>query len=334
MGSNKIRVAINGFGRIGRLTFRRLMEVDNVEVVAINDLAPVGTLTHLLKYDSIHGQLIQDVGYDDSAIRIEGKSFLVYQEKDPAQLPWKELNIEYIIESTGLFRSRETASKHIEAGAKKVIISAPATGDIKTVVLGINESILDENDQIVSNASCTTNCLAPLVKVLDEKFGVEKGYISTIHAYTSDQNIHDAPHKDLRRARAAAMSIIPTTTGAAAAVGKVIPSMNGKLNGIAMRVPVSDGSITDFTAIVKRDTTTDEVNAAFKAAAENELKGILEYTELPLVSIDIIGNSHSSILDSDLTSVNGNLVKVVSWYDNEYGYACRTCDLLAYMAKL
>ncbi len=334
MGSNKIRVAINGFGRIGRLTFRRLMEVDNVEVVAINDLAPVGTLAHLLKYDSIHGQLSQDVGYDDSAIRIEGKSFLVYQEKDPAQLPWKELNIEYIIESTGLFRSRETASKHIEAGAKKVIISAPATGDIKTVVLGINESILDENDQIVSNASCTTNCLAPLVKVLDEKFGVEKGYISTIHAYTSDQNIHDAPHKDLRRARAAAMSIIPTTTGAAAAVGKVIPSMNGKLNGIAMRVPVSDGSITDFTAIVKRDTTTDEVNAAFKAAAENELKGILEYTELPLVSIDIIGNSHSSILDSDLTSVNGNLVKVVSWYDNEYGYACRTCDLLAYMAKL
>lgn len=334
MSSQKIRVAINGFGRIGRLTFRNLIDNKSIEIIAINDLAPIETLAHLLKYDSIHGVLDHDVRVENNKLYASSQEIHVSKEADPSKLPWEKLNIDFVIESSGIFRSKESASKHIEAGAKKVIISAPATGDVKTVVLGINEAILNANDLIVSNASCTTNCLAPLVKVLDEKFGIDKGYISTIHAYTSDQKIHDAPHKDLRRARAAAMSIIPTSTGAAAAVGKVIPSMQGKLNGIAMRVPVSDGSITDFTAIVKKNTTAEEVNKAFQDYASNELKGILEYSTLPLVSVDIIGNPHSSIFDSQLTSVNENLVKVVSWYDNEYGYATRTCELISYMSQL
>lgn len=334
MKTDKIRVAINGFGRIGRLTFRHLIKNSTVEVVAINDLAPIETLAHLLKYDSIHGKLDEVISSTDKNITVGSQNISVFKQADPSDLPWKNLDIDFVIEASGFFTSKEGAEKHLDAGAKKVIISAPAKGDVKTIVLGVNESTLTVQDRIVSNASCTTNCLAPLVKVLDEQFGIEKGFISTIHAYTSDQKIHDAPHKDLRRARAAAMSIIPTSTGAAAAVGKVIPAMQGKLDGIAMRVPVPDGSITDFTVIVKRETTTEEVNKAFKNYAENELKGILEYSTLPLVSMDIIGNPHSSILDSDLTAVNGNLIKVVAWYDNEFGYATRTSELVSYMAKL
>lgn len=323
------KVAINGFGRIGRLTFRSLMAMEGVEVVAVNDLTKVETLAHLLKYDSIHGRYPGTVEVSNGALVVDGKHIQVTAERNPTALNWGALGVHTVVESTGVFRSQEEAGMHITAGAKKVIITAPAKGSMKTVVIGVNENTITEEDTVISNASCTTNCLAPMVKVLNDKFGFEKGYITTIHAYTADQNLQDAPHSDLRRARAAAMSMIPTSTGAATAVGLVMPEMKGKLDGQAVRVPTPDGSLTDLTAILKRDVTAEEINAAMKEAAEGDLKGILEYTEDPIVSIDIVGNTHSCIFDASLTSTNGNLVKVLGWYDNEFGYATRVADLVA-----
>lgn len=324
-----IKVAINGFGRIGRVTFRALLNKDNVEVVALNDLTDTKTLAHLLKYDSIHGRFNGTVEAKDDAIVVNGKSIRVLAEKDPAKLPWNELGIDVVLESTGFFTDEEGAGKHITAGAKKVIISAPAKGNIPTVVLGVNSDTLKGDEKIISNASCTTNCLAPVAKVLHENFGIESGYITTTHAYTSDQKLHDAPHRDLRRARAGALSIIPTSTGAARAVGLVLPELKGKLDGIAMRVPTATGSCTDLVCLLKKDVTVEEINAAMKKASENELKNILEYTEDPIVSVDIVGSTYSSVFDAQLTSANGRLVKVVSWYDNEAGYSNRSADLIA-----
>lgn len=332
--NKKVRIAINGFGRIGRLTLRNLLNRPEVEIVAINDLADIETLVHLLNYDSVHGKMETELSISNGYLNIAEQKIKFFQESDPAQLPWAELKVGIVIESTGFFTNEEGAFKHITAGAEKVIISAPAKGNIKTVVLGVNEGSLIKSDRIVSNASCTTNCLAPIVKVVDQAFGIEKGYISTVHAYTSDQNLHDAPHRDLRRSRAAALSIIPTSTGAATAVGKVIPNMKGKLDGIALRVPIPNGSLTDFTAILKTPCSRESLNTLFKNAAENELKGILEYSTAPLVSADIVGNSHSCILDSQLTAANEQLVKLVAWYDNEYAYSCRTADLALYIANL
>ncbi|MBR9861563.1 type I glyceraldehyde-3-phosphate dehydrogenase [bacterium] len=325
-----MKVAINGFGRIGRLAFKCLLEKSNVEVVAINDLTDNATLAHLLKYDSVHGKFNGTVESNDEYLIVNGKQIKATAERDPAALPWAELGVDVVLESTGRFTDRENASKHIQAGAKKVVISAPAKGDIKTVVLGVNDEVIEETDDILSNASCTTNCLAPMVKILDDNWGVEHGFMTTIHAYTADQNLQDAPHKDLRRARAAAYSIVPTSTGAAKAVGLVMPHLQGKLNGNAMRVPIPDGSATDFVATLKSPATAEEVNAAFKKASENgSLKGILEYTEDPIVSIDIVGNPHSCIFDSLSTMVQGNTVKVLGWYDNEAGYSNRVSDLIA-----
>jgi glyceraldehyde 3-phosphate dehydrogenase len=323
------KVAINGFGRIGRLTFRNLVANNRLEVVAINDLTKTEVLAHLLKYDTAHGKFQGTVEHTENSLIINGKSIQVTAIKDPAQLPWGQLGIDVVIESTGLFTDAESLGKHLEAGAKKVVISAPATGDCKTVVLGVNDDIIDGTETILSNASCTTNCLAPMVKVLDEAFGLESGFMTTIHAYTSDQNLQDAPHKDLRRARAAAYSIVPTSTGAAKAVGLVLPHMKGKLNGNAMRVPIPDGSVTDFTCTLKNAATVEQVNAAMKAAAEGPMKGILEYNTDPIVSIDIVGNTHSCIFDAELTQVIGNTVKIVGWYDNETGYSARVADLIA-----
>lgn len=324
----KIKVAINGFGRIGRLTFRALLGRDNVEVVAVNDLTDNKTLAHLLKYDSVHGRFDGTVSYDENSLTVNGTRIAVLAERDPKLLPWKDMNIDVVLESTGRFVDEAGAGQHITAGCKKVVISAPATGNIPTVVLGVNEDTLTGSETIISNASCTTNCLAPMAKVLDDAFGIEKGYITTVHAYTSDQNLQDAPHKDLRRARAAALSIIPTSTGAAKAVGLVLPQLKGKLDGIAMRVPVPDGSTTDLTVILKKEVTKEQINDAMKAAAEGPLKGIIEFSTDPLVSIDIVGNPHSCVFDSQLTSANGSLVKVVGWYDNEFGYSTRTADLI------
>ena len=322
------RVAINGFGRIGRLTFKALLQKENIEVVAINDLTDTATLAHLLKYDSVHGKFDGTVAATENGIVVNGNKIRIYAEREPKNLPWGDLNIDVVLESTGHFVDEEGAGQHIAAGVRKVVISAPAKGNIPTVVLGVNENTLTGKETIMSNASCTTNCLAPMAKVLDDAFGIERGYISTIHAYTADQRIQDAPHKDLRRARSGAVSIIPTSTGAAKAVGLVLPHLKGKLDGIALRVPIPDGSLTDLTAVVKRNVTAEEVNAAMKAAAEGSMKGILEYTEDPIVSIDIVGNPHSNIFDSQLTSAQGNLVKVVGWYDNEAGYSHRTADLI------
>ncbi len=324
-----IKVAINGFGRIGRLTFKALLQKDNVEVVAINDLTDTATLAHLLKYDSVHGRFDGTVTSAEGMIIVNGKEIKVSAIKEPAQLPWRALGVDVVLESTGRFVDEASAGGHIQAGAKKVIISAPAKGKIPTVVLGVNEEILTGNETIISNASCTTNCLAPMAKVLDDNFGIEKGFITTIHAYTADQNLQDAPHKDLRRARAAAYSIVPTTTGAAKAVGLVLPKLKGKLDGLAMRVPIPDGSLTDLTVVLQKEATVEEINAAMKKAAANEMKGYLEYIEDPIVSIDIIGNPHSCIFDAALTSVHGNLAKIVGWYDNEAGYSNRTADLIA-----
>ncbi len=323
------KIAINGFGRIGRMCFRSLIENKEIDIIAINDLTDVKTLAHLLKYDSVHGIFDHKIESTADSIVINGKAVKVYAQKDPLNLPWKDLGVEVVIESTGFFTDKESASKHITAGAKKVIISAPATGGVKTIVLGVNDNEISEEDTILSNASCTTNCLAPMAKVLNDKFGIEKGYITTIHAYTADQRLQDAPHKDLRRARAAALSMVPTSTGAAKAVGEVLPTLKGKLDGVAVRVPTPDGSITDLVAILSRDVTKAEVNDAMKEASETYMKGILEYCTDPIVSIDIVGNKHSCIFDAELTSANGNLVKVMGWYDNEVGYSERVCDLVS-----
>ncbi|MFM1898948.1 MAG: type glyceraldehyde-3-phosphate dehydrogenase [Bacteroidota bacterium] len=326
---SSMKVAINGFGRIGRHAFKFLINKPGVEVVAINDLTSNATLAHLLKYDSVHGKFPGTVESDEDHLIINGKKIKALAERNPEALPWAELGVDVVLESTGFFTDAAKASMHITAGAKKVVISAPATGDCKTVVLGVNDSILDGTETVLSNASCTTNCLAPMVKVLDENFGIEHGFMTTVHAYTSDQNLQDSPHKDLRRARAAAYSIVPTSTGAAKAVGLVLPHLAGKLNGNAMRVPIPDGSVTDFTVTLKKPATAAEINAAMKAAAESSLKGIMEYCTDPIVSIDIVGNQHSCIFDSDLTMVIGNTAKVVGWYDNETGYSSRVADLIA-----
>jgi glyceraldehyde 3-phosphate dehydrogenase len=330
-----LKVAINGFGRIGRITFRHLFKNKNIDVVAINDLTDPATLAHLLKYDSVHRKFEGSVSATSDSLIVNGKTITVYKERDPEKLPWTALNVDVVIESTGFFTNSEGAGKHLKAGAKKVIISAPASGnDIPTVVMGVNDQTLTGNEKIISNASCTTNCAAPMAKVLDENWGIESGYLTTVHAYTGDQNLHDAPHKDLRRARAAANSIIPTSTGAAKAISLVLPHLKGKLDGSAMRVPVTDGSITDFTFILKKETTVNEINNAFKLASATSLKGILEYNEDPIVSADIIGNTYSCVFDAPLTMVHGKMVKVVGWYDNETGYSSRLVDLVEKLAKI
>lgn len=333
-----IKVAINGFGRIGRMTLKTLLAKENprenIEVVAINDLADPKTLAHLLKYDSVHGIFKGSIMPELNGIKVKGTRIKVFSEKDPAKLPWTTFGVDIVIESTGKFRDEESAKKHLEAGAKRVIISAPAKGDkIRSIVLGVNDSILTGEEQIISNASCTTNNVAPMLKILDEKWGVDRGYITTIHSYTGDQNLHDAPHKDLRRARAAACSIIPTTTGAAKAITEIFPHLKGKIGGAGIRVPVSNGSLTDFTCILKKPATIKEINTAFQEAAQWELKGILQYTEDPIVSVDIIDNPHSCIFDASLTSVIGPMVKVVGWYDNEIGYATRLVELVEKVGK-
>jgi glyceraldehyde 3-phosphate dehydrogenase len=331
----KIKVAINGFGRIGRLTFRSLITNPDIEVVAINDLTDAPTLAHLLKYDSVHRRFNGTISVEDNALVVNGQKIVVLAEKDPAKLPWADHKIDVVLESTGRFVDSEGAGKHLTAGARKVIISAPAKGDnIRTVVLGVNDGDITASDTILSNASCTTNCLAPMAKAIDDAFGIEKGYITTIHAYTQDQNLQDAPHKDLRRARAAAYSIVPTSTGAAKAVGLVLPHLKGKLDGSAMRVPIPDGSLTDLTVILKKEATASEINAVVKKAADTFLKGILEYNEEEIVSIDIVGNPHSCIFDAPLTSTNGTMAKVVGWYDNEMGYSTRTAELIAKVGKM
>lgn len=326
----KVKVGINGFGRIGRLVMRSVLKYqsDEIEVVGINDLTDAETLAHLFKYDSVHGTFDGDVSTDGDNLVINGTKIGITSERDPANLKWGERGAEVIIESTGIFRDDKGASKHIEAGAKKVIISAPGKGDLQTIVLGVNDNEIDKSNNIFSNASCTTNCLAPMVKVLDDAFGVKQGFMTTIHAYTGDQQIVDGPHKDLRRARAAAANIVPTTTGAAAAVGLVLPHLDGKLDGGAVRVPVPDGSLTDFTVVLNEEVSESDVLAAFKKAAEGDMKGVLEYSEEELVSSDIIGNPHSCIFDSKMTKVDGNIVKVIGWYDNEAGYSARTAELV------
>ncbi|MBU2915745.1 MULTISPECIES: type I glyceraldehyde-3-phosphate dehydrogenase [Reichenbachiella] len=324
-----IKVAINGFGRIGRLAFRALLKKENVEVVAINDLTDTKTLAHLLKYDSTQGKFDGTVEAAADGIIVNGKKIGITAERVPADLPWKALGIDVVLESTGRFVDEAGASQHLTAGAKKVVISAPAKGNIPTVVLGVNDDILTGEETIMSNASCTTNCLAPIAKVLHDNFGLEQGFITTIHAYTADQNLQDGPHNDLRRSRAAAINMVPTSTGAAKAVGLVLPELNGKLDGNSMRVPTPTGSITDLVATLSREVTVEEVNAAMKAAAEGPMKGILKYTEDPIVSSDIVGDPHSSIFDAGITSANGKMVKVASWYDNEAGYSNRAADLIA-----
>ena len=328
-----IKIGINGFGRIGRLVFRRCLELGGFDFVGINDLTDAKTLAHLLKYDSVHGRFNGDIAVEGDDIIVNGDRIKITAERDPAKLNWGKLGAEVIIESTGVFRTQEACMKHVEAGAKKVILTVPPKGEVDgMVVLGVNDDVLTGDEKVLSNASCTTNCLAPMVKVLNDAFGLEKGFMTTVHSYTNDQNVLDLPHKDLRRARAAAVSIIPTTTGAAKAVGKVIPELSGMLDGFALRVPTPDGSITDLVAILKKEVTAEEINAAFQEAANGPMKGILEYTEDPIVSADIIGNPHSNIFDSLLTMANGNLVKVVGWYDNEYGYSCRVVDLIKKIA--
>ena len=331
-----VKVAINGFGRIGRITYRNLLEKQGVEIVAINDLTDAKTLAHLFKYDSIHGKFPGTVSVDGDKIVINGKAIKIYAEKDPENLPWKDLGVDIVIEATGVFRNREKMGKHIKAGAKKVILTVPAdkAEDVDaTVVLGVNDHVITKDLQFISNASCTTNCLAPFAKVLNDNFGIKRGLMNTIHSYTNDQIILDAPHKDLRRARAAAVSIIPTSTGAAKAVGLVIPELKGKMDGFAMRVPTPDGSVVDLTCELNKPATAEEINAAFKEAANGPMKGILEYCEDPIVSIDIVGNPHSSIVDAGLTKVmDGNFVKIVAWYDNEAGYSHRVADLVEKLA--
>lgn len=330
-----INVGINGFGRIGRNVFRVISEREDISVVAINDLADSKTLSVLLKYDSVHGRFDGDIKTREDALVVNGKEIKLTKEKNPDALPWKELDVDVVIESTGIFTKRADCEKHIEAGAKKVILSAPAKDKIDaTIVMGINENALKPEHKIVSNASCTTNCLAPLAKVINDNFQIEKGLMTTIHAYTNDQRVSDIMHSDLRRARAAAINIIPTTTGAAKAIGEVIPELKGKLDGMAMRVPVANGSVTDLVVIVKKNTNIEEVNKALKSAADNELNGILEYCEDPIVSSDIIGNESSCVVDAQSTCViGGNLIKVIGWYDNEWGYSNRMVDLIELISR-
>jgi glyceraldehyde 3-phosphate dehydrogenase len=332
-----VRVGINGFGRIGRLVFRALAaKPEEYEVVAINDLSDAKHLALLLKYDSVHGRFKGTVEAGEKALIVNGKEIRITAEKDPAALPWKDLKVKVALESTGHFTNKAGLQKHIDAGAERVVLSAPAKDKLDaTIVLGVNDHTLKPSDRIVSNASCTTNCLAPMAKVLHEAFGIEKALMTTCHAYTNDQRVADQIHSDPYRARAAAINIIPSTTGAAKAVGEVIPELNGKLTGYALRVPVPDGSITDLTSVFKRDVTKEEVNAAVKAAADGPLKGILEYVTDPIVSSDIVGNPHSSIFAADWTNViGGNLVKTIAWYDNEWGYSCRTAELISKLARL
>jgi len=333
-----INVAINGFGRIGRMVLKAGIDDPDINFVAVNDLTDTKTLAHLMKYDSVHGIFKGTVDFRPDALIINGKEIKVVSEKDPASLPWESMAVDVAIESTGRFTKRNLALKHIEAGAKKVLVSAPCKCDagekpVKTIVMGVNEDQLTD-DIIVSNASCTTNCLAPMVKVIEDNFGIEKGFMTTIHAYTADQRIVDAPHRDLRRARSAAVSTIPTTTGAAKAIGSVIPSLKGKLDGFAARVPVPDGSLTDLTVLLKKDTTKEAVNELFKSVSAHHMKGIMEYSEEPLVSVDIISNSHSCIFDSGMTNIiGGNLLKIVGWYDNEWGYSNMMIDLVKVMSR-
>lgn len=327
-----INVGINGFGRIGRLVFKRMMEIGGFDVIAINDLMDTKTLSHLLKYDSIHGRYPGKIEALDSSIKVDGKEIKILSEKDPSKLGWGDMNVDIVIESTGVFRNKEKLGLHLKAGAMKVLLTAPPKDDLDAmVVLGVNDSDLKPEHKIISNASCTTNCLAPMVKVLDDNFGIKKGFMTTIHSYTNDQVMLDQPHKDLRRARAGAINIIPTTTGAAKAVGVVLPHLKGRLDGFSLRVPTADGSITDFVCELNKETTTDEVNEYMKKASETSMTGILEYTEDPIVSTDIIGNPHSCIFDSLSTMCAGNLVKVIGWYDNEWGYSCRIVDIMKMM---
>lgn len=336
----KIRLAINGFGRIGRITFRSLINNKNIEVVAINDITNPKTLAHLLKYDSVQGRFEGEIDINDKHMTVNGHQIDIYSRKDPEKLPWKDLDIDIVLESTGQFVTKAKSNKHIKAGAKRVIISAPAKGEsknVKYIVLGINDHILEGNDLIISNSSCTTNCVAPLIQILDENWGIQKGFITTVHSYTRDQNLLDAPHKDLRRARAAAYSIVPTTTGAAKAATRIFPHLTKNLGGAGIRVPVPNGSLTDLTCTLNNPTSVSEINNAFKEAAEKRFKGILEYTEDPIVSIDIIGNTHSAIFDAGLTAVLGEknkLVKVVAWYDNEMGYSTRLVELVEKFGKM
>ncbi|AXT56297.1 type I glyceraldehyde-3-phosphate dehydrogenase [Aquimarina sp. AD1] len=329
-----IRVAINGFGRIGRNLFRLLINNSDIEVVAINDLADTKTLSHLLKYDSIHGVLSQNISYTENHIIIGDKSIPLLNKKNPIECNWKNYDVDIVVEATGKFKTKEAALDHIKAGAKKVILSAPPLEDsIKTIVLGVNDHIIDGNETIISNASCTTNNAAPMIKVIDELCGIEQAYITTIHSYTTDQSLHDQPHRDLRRARAASQSIVPTTTGAAKALTKVFPELSSVIGGCGIRVPVPDGSLTDITFNVKKETSIEEINLAFKKASESHLKGILSYTEDPIVSVDILGNPHSCVFDSLMTSVIGKMVKIIGWYDNEIGYSNRIIDLIVNICK-
>jgi glyceraldehyde 3-phosphate dehydrogenase len=327
-----MKVGINGFGRIGRLVLRAARET-NIEFVGINDITDANTLGHLLKYDSIHGKFPGEVQVEKDALVVDGKKIPVFAERDPGNLPWSSVGAEVVLECTGLFRTKEAASKHISAGAKKVLISAPAKQHDGTFILGVNSDQYDKSKHdVISIGSCTTNCLAPVTKVLHDSFGIVKGYMTTIHSYTADQRLQDAPHKDLRRARAAALSMVPTTTGAAKAIAEVIPDMKGRLDGMAMRVPTPDASIVDLAVIVEKETTKDEVNAALKAAADSgPLSKTLEFCEDPIVSTDVIGNTHGSVVDAALTAVQGDLVKVYSWYDNEYGFSCRMVDMMLMM---
>jgi glyceraldehyde 3-phosphate dehydrogenase len=330
-----IRIAVNGFGRIGRVFTRIILDRTDIELVAVNDLTDTHTLAHLFKYDSVHGVFAGAVAHDATSLMLGGRTIKAFAEKDPAKLPWGALGIDIVIECTGHFLTRELASAHIKAGARQVILSAPAKdNDIKSVVLGVNEHMLDGTEDMISNASCTTNCAAPMIKVVRDVCGIESGFITTVHSYTGDQRLHDAPHKDLRRARAAAVSMVPTSTGAAKAITRIFPELEGKLGGGGIRVPVPDGSITDITCRVKNIPTAEALNAKFKEAAEGPLKGILRYTEDPIVSVDIVGDPNSCIFDAQLTSVVGDLVKVMGWYDNEYGYSSRLADLVAYLHRI
>ncbi len=331
-GFMSVKIGINGFGRIGRLVFRAVMQRGDIEIVGINDITDSATLAHLLKYDSVHRQYPGEVGHQENALVVDGKKYPVLAERDPGRLPWSDLGAQIVVESTGLFRKREDAARHISAGAKKVLISAPAKQPDGTFILGVNDGDYDPTKHdIISIGSCTTNCLAPVCKVLDDSFGIEKGYMTTIHAYTADQRLMDAPHKDLRRARSAALSMIPTTTGAAKAISEVLPQLSGKMDGCAIRVPTPCSSLVDLAVILSRNTTADAINDAMKAAADGPMKGILQYCQDPIVSIDITGNPHSSVLDAQMTMASGKMAKVFSWYDNEWGFSNRMVEMIAKM---